>query len=69
MDATGAPTLDAAIDQAMAENMLEFAYRSYVVELLGRADDDWRICCNSNCEPCMLQLGRVVDRVRVLTRS
>jgi len=33
---------------------------------LQRDDDAWRVCCGSLCDPCVLRLGRVVDRVREL---
>lgn len=50
----------------MRENQLEEHYRSYVEELLARRDDAWRTCCQRDCEPCMRQLMRVVDRAREL---
>ncbi|MEZ4369826.1 MAG: hypothetical protein AB7S68_00360 [Polyangiaceae bacterium] len=52
--------------QAMQENMLDELYIGYIEELLEREDDAWRKCCGRDCEPCMLQLMRVVDRVRQL---
>ena len=57
---------DAAVTQAMAENLLEPGYRAFVLSYLARSDDGWRRCCNSSCEPCILQIGRVVDRARAL---
>ncbi|MCA9645723.1 MAG: hypothetical protein H6718_18700 [Polyangiaceae bacterium] len=54
------------IQQAMHENMLDELYVGYVEELLLREDDAWRSCCGRDCEPCMRQLMRVVDRVRQL---
>lgn len=54
------------IQQAMRENMLDEVYVGYVEELLEREDDAWRTCCGRDCEPCMRQLMRVVDRVREL---
>ncbi|MCA9630180.1 MAG: hypothetical protein KC766_21055 [Myxococcales bacterium] len=50
----------------MRENMLDELYVGYVEELLEREDDAWRTCCGRDCEPCMQQLMRVVDRVREL---
>jgi len=49
--------------------MLEEVYRGYVDAYLAREDQTWRMCCNSDCEPCVLKLGRVVDRVRQLLAS
>ena len=34
--------------------------RSYVLD----ERDGWRVCCGSGCDPCMLRLGRIVDRIR-----
>lgn len=60
--------LDDALRRAMAEHQLDDEFRATVLELLQRRDDYWRRCCESNCEPCSLKLGRVVDRVRQLMR-
>ncbi|MEZ4438220.1 MAG: hypothetical protein R3B72_03985 [Polyangiaceae bacterium] len=60
---------DEAIRQAMRENMLDEAYRSYVDAFLRRDDDLWRSCCDSGCDPCSAQIARVVDRVRQLMRA
>lgn len=62
-------TLTPLIQQAMRENMLDEVYMGYVEELLEREDDAWRTCCGRDCEPCMRQLMRVVDRVRELQAS
>ena len=62
----GTLSREAAIEQAMRENMLDEVYRGYVDSYLARDDQTWRTCCNSDCEPCVLKLGRVVDRVRQL---
>jgi hypothetical protein len=53
----------------MQENMLDEVYRGYVDHYLDRSDAGWRMCCNSACEPCVLTLGRVVDRARQLMSS
>jgi hypothetical protein len=50
----------------MQENQLDPAYRGLVRSLLDRQDDFWRRCCGSDCDPCALTFGRVVDRVRQL---
>ena len=59
-------TIDSCILQAMEENGLDSNYRATVLMYLYREDEAWRRCCNSGCEPCMLQIGRTVDRARVL---
>lgn len=61
-----ARSIDEIVRQAMAENMLADIYRPFVMDFLHRRDDVWRQCCNSACEPCVLQLARVVDRARQL---
>lgn len=58
--------VESALSQAMAENQLDEVYRGLVRSLLTREDDFWRRCCGSNCDPCALTFGRVVDRVRQL---
>jgi hypothetical protein len=60
------PALERALKQAMAENMLEDGYRGFVLQYLARKDDAWRRCCDAGCDPCVLKLGRVVDRTREL---
>jgi hypothetical protein len=61
-----ARSIDDIVRQAMNENMLLEIYRPFVMDFLHRRDDVWRQCCNSDCDPCVLQLARVVDRARQL---
>ena len=58
--------LEAAVDQAVEEAGLDPIWRGNVKSLMQRGDDSWRRCCGSNCDPCVLQLGRAVDRAREL---
>ena len=60
------PALERAMQQAMSENMLDEGYRAFVLQYLSREDNTWRRCCDSECDPCVLKLGRVVDRTREL---
>ena len=65
----GNPPDDAALDDCVAraleaEGMHSGFLRIVRTYVLDRRDQ-WRVCCGSNCDPCMLQLGRVVDRVRL----
>jgi hypothetical protein len=55
-----------ALRQAMLENDLDEVYERTIRNLHARTDDAWRECCGSSCDPCMLQFGRVVDRLRKL---
>ena len=43
---------------------LDPSYASFVATHLDAADKSWRWCCSSNCDPCVTQLGRAVDRAR-----
>lgn len=61
--------LDDALQRAMAEHQLDSEWRGTVLELIERRDQFWRRCCESNCDPCALQLARVVDRVRQLMQA
>lgn len=59
-------SVDDIVRQAMSENMLPEVYLPFVMDFLHRKDDAWRQCCNSDCDPCVLALARVVDRARQL---
>ncbi|MGE3172765.1 MAG: hypothetical protein AB7O97_09065 [Planctomycetota bacterium] len=39
-------------------------YLQFVLQHLRRPDAQWRWCCDSNCDPCVKQLGRLVDLAR-----
>ena len=52
-------------DQFQHEGV-DAGYLRFVVQHLARPDDDWRWCCGSNCDPCVEQLGRLVDAARAL---
>src|SRR5690606_29979317 len=57
-------SVEAAIGRALDEEGLDRMYDGVVRRYLERDDDGWRSCCGSLCDPCVLTLGRVVDRVR-----
>ena len=59
-------SVDDIVRQAMKENMLPEVYRPFVMDFLHRKDDAWRQCCDSDCDPCVFALARVVDRARQL---
>ena len=40
------------------------SYASFVASHLDIADNGWRWCCGSSCDPCVNALGRAVDRAR-----
>jgi hypothetical protein len=58
------PRLDAAILRALARCGLSPSFARSVAALVPRRLDDWRVCCGSACEPCVIPLGRAVDMVR-----
>jgi hypothetical protein len=60
--------LETALDRAVAETGLDPIWRGNVKSLLER-EGDWRRCCGSHCDPCVLHLGEAVDRVRQLMRG
>ena len=60
--------LDARARESLAEicaaEGVGESYASFVATHLDAADKSWRWCCSSNCDPCVTQLGRAVDRAR-----
>ncbi len=56
--------LDRAILAAMAVEGVDATYRSVIRTYVEDRSDTWRRCCDSACDPCMLQIGRIVDAVR-----
>lgn len=66
MAPTTRPAEHGAILRALDEEGLDPMYDGVVRRYLQRDDDAWRVCCGSLCDPCVLRLGRVVDRVREL---
>ena len=53
-----------AIADSCAKEGLDDSYTSFVAQHLDAPDANWRWCCGSNCDPCVQQLGRAVDRAR-----
>jgi len=49
---------------ACVKQGLDESYASFVAQHLDAADDSWRWCCGSNCDPCVQQLARAVDQAR-----
>ena len=63
---TASVDLEEAVDVAVRETRLDPIWRGNVRSLYLREDDNWRRCCGSFCEPCVLTLMAAVDRVRAL---
>ncbi|MCK5942456.1 MAG: hypothetical protein KAI24_10835 [Planctomycetes bacterium] len=58
------PEARSTITAACAAEGVDESYASFVAQHLDAADDTWRWCCSSNCDPCVSALGRAVDRAR-----
>jgi hypothetical protein len=59
------PTLARIADWLRDENV-DPSYVRFVELHVDQPDSAWRWCCGSNCDPCVVRLGRVIDRVRQL---
>ncbi len=58
-------TLARIADWLRDENV-DASYVRFVELHVDQPDTAWRWCCGSNCDPCVVRLGRVIDRVRQL---
>ena len=61
--------LDDAVRTALAERGLDASFFRLVRDLAARDSEEWRICCGSGCDPCVLRIAPAVDRVRELLRA
>jgi hypothetical protein len=61
-----AADVDHAIRLALREVGLSEAHEAEVRARLDEPDDAWRACCGGFCDPCVLAIGRAVDRARAL---
>ena len=57
---------EAAVAQALAEQRVDASYAKTIQHLVASTQDEWRYCCGSGCDPCVLLIGPVVDRAREL---
>ncbi len=60
----GSLALEAALDEALRDNHVPEGFRDTIRRLVFDPHSDWRVCCGSQCEPCVLPMGRAVDQVR-----
>jgi hypothetical protein len=58
------PHLDALVLRALERCGLSPSLARSVAALVPRRLDDWRVCCGSDCDPCVVPLARAVDMVR-----
>lgn len=63
------PELENAVRRALQEQGLDASFHSTVAGLAVRDSDEWRACCGSGCDPCVLRIAPAVDRVRALLRE
>ncbi len=56
--------IDAAVLTALEENHLHKAFRGMVRRYVTDGTEVWRDCCESDCDPCVVELIPVVDRAR-----
>jgi hypothetical protein len=61
--------VERAVDQAMHEQRVPAWYRESVLGMMAEPRESWPACCGNDCEPCVLVLGRVVDRARELLEN
>ena len=66
MSRTKEHKIEEALSIALQENALQEGFRDTIRRLVFDANDQWRICCGNLCEPCVMPMGRAVDRVREL---
>ncbi|MDQ3034613.1 MAG: hypothetical protein M3Y87_19545 [Myxococcota bacterium] len=60
---------DEAIRRALREVGLPADYAAEIRARLDAPDESWRSCCGGFCDPCVLTLGRAVDRARALLQQ
>lgn len=54
----------AAVTEGLAYANLRESQRGLVVAYLHRDPSEWKSCCGSSCDPCVLRIGLAVDRAR-----
>jgi hypothetical protein len=58
--------IEAAVAQAVREAGLHRVFAPLVRAAVVDTSDGWRVCCESDCEPCVKNLEPAVDRAREL---
>lgn len=57
-------SLDFAVERALLEFQLDAGFGRTLRAMALRPSDDWMICCDGGCDPCVLTLGRAVEEIR-----
>jgi hypothetical protein len=58
---------DATLDAAIREAGCDPDFRDDVRALVQRPENEWPICCNSDCSPCVLPMIRAATLVKQRT--
>jgi hypothetical protein len=53
-----------AVTEGLAWAGLRESQRGLVRAYLHRDPDEWRNCCGSSCDPCVLRIGNAVTKAR-----
>ena len=61
--------IGAAIQRALQELHHDASWAGAVRRLFDASDEQWRNCCGSQCDPCVEDLARVLERARALLAS
>lgn len=58
-----------AVSRSLRETGIHRAYQSTVRQFLLAESDDWPVCCEADCNPCVNELSRAVERAREILGS
>ena len=61
--------IDAAVSRSLRETGLPRAFHVLVRGYLLATRDAGRICCGADCDPCVIELSRAVDRAREILEA
>ena len=56
--------LDRAVATAISEFKLDRGFARTLRAMTLRESDDWMICCDGGCDPCVLTLEQAVNSIR-----
>ncbi len=57
-------TINDAVSRSLRETGLHRAFHATVRRFLLSDNDAWNVCCGADCDPCVTELSRAVDRAR-----
>ena len=56
--------IDRLVAETLAAEGVHESLRGVVKGYVKDRSDLWRRCCNTNCDPCVETIARLVDRIR-----